>query len=135
MKVYVVTRGSYSDFSIEKVFLDLNEAEKYCAVHNDDYLDTPIIETYDTDDNEKIVCDKVYKAFLFNVNNDGSIYVSARNVVYSLNPIKKEINHSKLYAIETYFGQIPYEGDFDTKKFKKIVSDEVSKLKAEEAGL
>ncbi|MBR6289301.1 MAG: hypothetical protein IKR19_08200 [Acholeplasmatales bacterium] len=52
-KVYIVTSGSYSDFSIDKVFLDENKAELYkdnmnkTSGHND-----YIVEIYDTfDDN------------------------------------------------------------------------------------
>ena len=32
MKVYIVTEGQYSDYHIEKVFLDKNEAYKYMAI-------------------------------------------------------------------------------------------------------
>jgi len=53
MEVFVVTSGEYSDYRIEAVFLNLREAEKYCASMN---KKTPNwswelqIETYDTED-------------------------------------------------------------------------------------
>ena len=53
MKVYVVTAGKYSDYRIEKVFLDKDKAELYCDLHkNEDWWDQMGIEEYDSyDDN------------------------------------------------------------------------------------
>ena len=47
MIVYVVTTGSYSDYHIEAVFHDKEQAELFCAthgIHGDD------IEEYDTEE-------------------------------------------------------------------------------------
>lgn len=33
--VYIVTSGTYSDYGIEKVFLDKKKADLYCSCHND----------------------------------------------------------------------------------------------------
>ena len=57
MKVYVVYSGSYSDKTIEAVFLNLEQTEKCCALHNRcDYINCCdcYIETYDTSDNSII---------------------------------------------------------------------------------
>ena len=54
MKIYIVTRGEYSDYYIDRVFTDRAKAEEYrewCADAND-------IEEYETDDN--CVVDKYY---------------------------------------------------------------------------
>lgn len=48
MKVYIVTQGSYSDYHIEAVFTDEEQAKFYCATHSDDCDDCEI-EEYDTD--------------------------------------------------------------------------------------
>lgn len=45
MKVYIVTRGEYSDYQIESVFLDKEKAEKYIDTHDSDME----IEEYDLD--------------------------------------------------------------------------------------
>ena len=45
MKVYIVTEGSYSDYHIEAVFTDEEQAKYYCATHSDECE----IEEYDTD--------------------------------------------------------------------------------------
>ena len=48
MKVYVVTRGEYSDYSIEKVFLDKEKAEKYAELYEktNRYADNVNVEEY-----------------------------------------------------------------------------------------
>lgn len=51
MKVYIVTSGEYSDYGIEKVFTDKEQAELYCALHESDY-ESPIVEEWDADDVE-----------------------------------------------------------------------------------
>ena len=37
MKVYIVTQGEYSDYHIEAVFTDKEQAKLYCAVHKPTY--------------------------------------------------------------------------------------------------
>ena len=48
MIVYVVTHGQYSDYHIEAVFHDKEQAELYCATHNMD-ADAEI-EEFDTEE-------------------------------------------------------------------------------------
>ena len=46
MKIYIVTSGSYSDYGIEKVFIDKQKAEEYA-----EWLeDSNDVEEYETDD-------------------------------------------------------------------------------------
>lgn len=47
MKVYLITSGSYSDYGVDKVFLDLKKAQSYVKYHK--YSN---IETYETSDEE-----------------------------------------------------------------------------------
>lgn len=52
MKVYIVTRGSYSDYHIEKVFINKEQAESFvqlCNYHKDAY-DLMEIEEWDAED-------------------------------------------------------------------------------------
>jgi hypothetical protein len=47
MKVYVVTEGEYSDYSIVKVFLNKEKAEKYAELYGKgDWFDTTRVEEY-----------------------------------------------------------------------------------------
>lgn len=55
MKVYVVTVGSYSDYSIDRIFTDRKKAENY----KEWTYDANEIEEYDTEDN--FVFEKFYK--------------------------------------------------------------------------
>ena len=54
MKIYVVTSGYYSAYSIERVFETREKAAAYCFVHqqNDRYREDYNIEEYDTADND-----------------------------------------------------------------------------------
>lgn len=59
MKVYVVTSGCYSDYTIEKVFTDKAKAEEYAEWL---YNSNPV-EKYDTEDN--LVVEKYYKINIY----------------------------------------------------------------------
>ena len=80
------------------------------------------------------LCNKVYKAFRFEVNKSGIVEVDNTNIIYSSTPIKEEIYKSTHWYC-SYHGQIPYEGKFDAEKFKKIVYNKIAKFKAQEASL
>ena len=49
-KVYVVTKGSYSDYRIVRVFSNPDLAEKFVKASEDDGWETMRVETYDLDD-------------------------------------------------------------------------------------
>lgn len=34
-EIYVVTSGEYSDYGIVKIFENIEDAEQFCAIHND----------------------------------------------------------------------------------------------------
>lgn len=56
MKVYIVTSGIYSDYRIERVFLDKNKASEYAEWSGSDHV---TVEEYDTSDND--IIKKQYK--------------------------------------------------------------------------
>ena len=53
MKIYIITKGSYSDYHICGVAVDLKEAERLQNINTDEW-DIACIETYDTEDNGEI---------------------------------------------------------------------------------
>jgi len=55
MKVYIITEGEYSDYHIERVFLDRAKAEAYTNFHPFAY-----IEEYETDDDNFVVPSTVF---------------------------------------------------------------------------
>lgn len=66
MKVYVVTEGEYSDYCIDKVFIDKKKAMAYVSAKNGDvknkYCAFYRIEEYETSD-EKIQCNVDVKEY------------------------------------------------------------------------
>lgn len=49
MKVYIVTTGEYSDYHIDEVFTDLEQAQLYCAARNGVVCAEYYIEEWETD--------------------------------------------------------------------------------------
>jgi hypothetical protein len=54
MKIYVVTSGDYSDYHIDKVFIDEEKAKKYIECQNRylEYNDKSRLEEYDTEEKD-----------------------------------------------------------------------------------
>ena len=67
MKIYVVTYGSYSDYTISKVFTDENKAKEYAEW----LYDSNDIEEYETEDDLEV--NKFY-----NVNINLKVYADGR---------------------------------------------------------
>lgn len=67
MEIYVVTSGSYSDYGIEKVFLDKEKAEHYAEWGEDRR-----VEVYNTENN--CMVNEVYKVMVYgNIARDGTV--------------------------------------------------------------
>lgn len=63
-KVYIVTSGTYSDYAIEEVFDNREDAEKYICLHdNDSYLDMRV-EEYDIYKNAELKNVKFITVFI-----------------------------------------------------------------------
>lgn len=136
-KVYVVTRGEYSDYDIEAIFTNREAAEKYCAVHPNIYGDEPMIEEWYISDGSEIECEKVYRAIFFSMTENGLL--SSVDMKYSINPFTLDIckdRHEYDWTIRGISGYIPVNKTFiDSEAAKKIVFDHLAKWKAEQAGL
>lgn len=86
-KIYVVTQGSYSDYHIEKIFLNKEKADLYCSCHNgcsieewncsDDMLINPVNELMIR------VCFRFPK-FPDGTNNIQGIEFNPNNIIYSI---------------------------------------------------
>lgn len=64
MKVYVITRGSYSEYHICAVTTDPEEAEKLAKIYSDRY-DTAEVEEYDTEEHQDWLCGRVPYEVIF----------------------------------------------------------------------
>lgn len=136
-KVYVVTRGEYSNYGIETICTNREAAEKYCAIHPDLYGDEPMIEEWYISDGSEIECEKVYRAIFFSMNeNELLLYFDMK---YSIKPFVLDIcknRHEANWTIHGISGYIPVNKNIeDRKAAEKIIFDHVAKWKSEQAGL
>ena len=126
MKVYIVTKGCYSDYHIEAVFTSRRKAELYVAAHNaNQYSDYIGIEEAETDD-EKITDKNEVIGYLFRAEHDISIgwYVP----VYCCGEMQFKPKSEKLKWYEIWLPEnIPI-------KAKKILRDRIAQHNAESAG-
>lgn len=134
-KVYIVTYGTYSDYAIEEVFDNREDAERYICLHyNDSYLDMRV-EEYDIYKNAELKNVKVYYGIYFIMRENG---INFFDIVYDNKPIETNINRSKHNHSKSYDGTLPLSNRNifkDKDVVKKIVYDAVAKFKAEEAGI
>lgn len=121
VNVYVVTSGDYNDYHIERVFLNLEDAEYYVAEQtdkrkNDPNADIPSIEIWNVSKMDKKK--KVYKAIFFKAFNRR---ILSWQMIYSLTPFQADIvrdrelpgsTTSKKYYISGISGVIPTDITF-----------------------
>lgn len=138
MKVYVITSGQYSDYQINSVALDLEDAERKCAILNDKkdrYSDMVCrIERYDTEDIKVDAKSQVKSVFWMGVD-----YVDSRIVYFDSGHLTfEDINEIK---VKRYPGEKRIEitatlpKDTPDDKAKKIMLDRIAKFKAERQGI
>ena len=128
MKVYIITHGEYSDYSIDCVFSDKAAAEKFCAIHNntgDRYGYPYEIEEYEMDE-VKIEGDvKVYYKYNFTITKSGKISYPDLFYVTSSEPVKVTELHYGDYSVTVTL-------DEDNKeRAEKIACDKLAEYKAE----
>lgn len=131
MKVYLITSGRYSDYCVNYVKLDREEAEKICAVKNKEFGDNFYdIEEYDTDD---IVIDsdiEVKKTYMFSYHYGLRI---ERPIFTSLDINKLELND--INGENVINGIATFSKSITDEKARKIIQDRVAKFKVEKEGI
>ena len=134
-KVYIVTSGTYSDYAIEEVFDNREDAEKYICLHdNDSYLDMRV-EEYDIYKNAELKNVKVYYGIYFIMSENG---INFFDIVYDNKPIEVNIEEYNCFDQKECYGTLPLSNRNifkDKDVVEKIVYDAVAKFKAEEAGI
>lgn len=122
MKIYVVTSGEYSDYHIEAVFDSLEQAEIYCAVHDNIYT---YVEEYDTEHN--ILCtDKVIKKTWYANMRDNEIdNLYFQYAFDEFNIVRYDSFYKCYQVIVTLDKNTPEE------KVEKIIYDRYAKWKYE----
>lgn len=126
MTVYIVTAGEYSDYHIERVFLDRKKAEQYVALQNRnsewyDY-DNWNIEEEETFDDNLVGETKVHYLYTFYYENDKvERYSEPRIVGFNEKEIRK--------ASYGWIANFTLEEE-DDEKAQKIAEDEFAKARA-----
>ena len=146
-EIYVVTSGEYSDYGIVKIFENIEDAEHFCAIHNDDikpYDDNYYLEIYPLSEyggEEKI---QTYKALSCQViERSDSIPSTVKIICIETQFSKKPFNKS-FKCVDSWIGACEYSSVIPVNKtydiyeqreiVEKIIRDEFYKWKAEKEG-
>lgn len=131
MKVYVITKGKYSDYHVCGVATDKETAEKL-RVLNTDKWDEANVEEFDTDDGVKDL-EKYVPAFLvhYDVEEDTAFADRCHRRRDSLRVIS-EINSYRGICFEEV---VEYREGMTPEKAMKIFFDDLAKYRAEKEGL
>lgn len=142
-KVYIVTSGDYSDYTINRVFSNREAAEKCCAAW-ESIMYEPKIEEYELEDGSNIEIERVYKAISFDMGYSLFYDVTYLDytMMYNAKPFCEKIARKEKTrlrdgrTIEFYYGVIPVNKTVTTyEEAKKLVYDYLAKRKAERLGL
>lgn len=132
-KVFLISRGEYSDYYIETVFSNRPAAELYCATHKDCEIEEyELCDTVDTD------IETVYRAvsFVYTLNPNARNPISNYHVDYSVIPFNDRLIHVNCKTPARPFGYLEGvislgESVTEEEKLYKIIYDRVAKWKAE----
>ena len=119
MKVYIATDGEYSDYHIEAVFTDEEQAKLYCATHS------CYLEEYEADE-VKIETEKK-PLLLWNARFD-----------YSGALCNISDSYFTFFEIEDfgeYRARVTLDAKIDREKAKKIIADKHAKRKAQQQNI
>ena len=138
MKIYIITKGSYSDYHICGVAIDLKEAERLQNVNTDEW-DVAHIEIYDTEDNGEIEGWLKHR-YVFKFNADKNAYDDV--TIYDDECYKDDWLMAKRNEregrIQTAHGIYHYvcvESDKPFSVVEKIAYDRYAEWKATQEGL
>lgn len=132
MTIYIVTSGEYSDYWIDGVFLDKYEADKYCAVRNEESAYTNYrVEEYEEGEG-KIEAD-LDLVYLFIVLDKANSPQVNNGVYYSASERQSYVHESTCYpkVLRAYV----YLTKDDPELAFKIGKDMIAKYKAEKEGI
>lgn len=141
-EIYVVTSGEYEDYRIVKIFENIEDAEQFCAIHNDNmkphddgyYLEIYPLSGYGEE--EKI---QTYKALSYRVIECNDTIPSTVGIIdietkFSKKPFDKSFRCVDSWAkAREYSGVIPVNKTYDIYEqheiVEKIIRDEFYKWK------
>lgn len=134
-KVYVVTAGEYSDYHIETVCINREDAERYVCLHQgvDCYLDELHIEEYPICNGKELVHVKINRGVRFSMRD--SIGITSQAIIYYSHPVRTNVESYNNFHEKIYRGTVSLPDRFsidDHEAIKKLIYDTVAKFKAYE---
>lgn len=139
MKVFIITQGEYSDYSIRAVSLDKGDAERKCALLNrnvscGEYCE---IEEYDTDDMTVDTAEEVKKKFEMSVDGKTGEITWFSELYLTLEDCNSVGFYKEYDFVSDKHIKVVAALPTSTteEQAKKIMLDRVAKFKAERAGL
>lgn len=139
--VYMITSGDYEDYIVHRIYENIEDAERFCAIQNarlstyDVMCEIEEIDLFGSKDKDQSNVVDVFKAITFTVDVRGrTCPLIAWNMVYSAKPfdlsIKEEQNICECKGIipvrKTYFKCTKDDGTV-----KNIILNSITKWKAE----
>lgn len=126
MTVYVVTRGEYSDYHIEAIFTNKEQAVLYCATHESGYgWEPPEIEEWEADEHKfenNVPVKKSWKARV-DVRTRNIKAIDEGFTIRSVNEVK-ESGH--WYANPFYFVTVTLGKDSTREQAEKAIFDRLA---------
>ena len=132
-KVYVVTAGEYSDYHIETICINREDAERYVCLHQGADLEEMRIEEYSICNGKELAHVKINRGIRFSMRD--SIGITSREIVYSSRPVRTNVKSYSNFDEKIYHGTVSLPDRFSIdnhEAIKKLIYDAVAKFKAEE---
>lgn len=131
-KVYVVTAGEYSDYHIETICINQEDAERYVCLHQGADLEEMRIEEYPICNGKELEHVKINRGVSFRMC-DG-IGITSREIIYGSRPVRTNVKSYSNHVGRIYHGTVSLPDRFsidDHEAIKKLIYDAVAKFKAE----
>ena len=131
MTIYIVTSGEYSDYHINAVFSSQEQAELYCATHEDD-LEYPCVEEYAVDEVTLCGSAKPMRRWTAAVSGSGTITYMDSQLTLKAGCVKVFPDRwpNSGYRVEMTMSTACSED-----QARKAVFDHLAKYKAEKNGI
>lgn len=132
-KVYVVTAGEYSDYHIETICINREDAERYVCLYQGADLEEMHIEEYPICNGKELAHVKINRGVRFSMHD--SIGITSREIVYSSRPVRTNVKSYSNFDEKIYHGTVSLPDRFSIdnhEAIKKLIYDAVAKFKAEE---
>lgn len=134
-EVYVVTAGEYSDYHIETVCINREDAERYVCLHQGADLEEMRIEEYPICNGKELAHVKINRGVRFRMHD--SIGITSCEIIYSSCPVRTNVkSYSNFDEKMIYHGTVSLPDRFSIdnhEAIRKLIYDAVAKFRAEEA--